>query len=149
MSNEFCDIVITGANEFGLRLAALSDKIANQVTRDAAQEAAVEFKNQAIENINNSVKPHNLKVGGVYIKITPGNLKKNIRIKTLKKMVKGQIEVQVYLKKKKSWYGIFVERGTSKMAAQFFMASAYETKLQEAYKIFNERIARGISEGGL
>ena len=149
MANEFGDIIIENVNELGFKLKAFGDKIANQVTRNAANEAAKIFKEEAINNINNSVRPHRLKVNGIYVTINPGNLKKNIRIKTLKRMTKNQIEIQVYLKKKEAWYGIFVERGTSKMAAQAFMTKAYENKQSEAFTAFNNRVSRAISEGGL
>jgi HK97 gp10 family phage protein len=148
MSNEYCNIVVEGANELGFRLLALADNIGNQITRDAANDAAKIFKAQAIANINNSKKPHMLKIHGKYIEIQPGNLKKHIRIKSLKKMVKGQIEVQVYVKKNQAYYGAFVERGTSRIAAQAFMSRAYESRLAEAYKVFNDRIERGLKEGG-
>jgi len=146
------DIVQKGINEFGARLMAFSDKVQRKVIRDAANEAALMFKEEAILNIVSTVKNdkvHNLKVKGVYIKINPGNLAKNIRIKTLRKMVKGQIQMEVYLKKEVAWYGIFVERGRSNMAANPYMAKAFEAKKNEVPAIFNGRILKEITEGGL
>lgn len=149
MSGEFAEVTTTNINDFGFKLKVFGDKIANQVTRVAANDAAKIFRSEAINNVHNSVKPHRLKVNGTYITINPGNLKKNIRIKTLKRTVKNQIEIQVYVRKKEAWYAIFVERGTSKMAAQGFMTKAYENRHRDAIKAFEDRITTAISEGGL
>lgn len=149
MAQDGFSIIERGINEVGARLLAFSEKISKKVIRDAANEAAKVFKAEAIANINNSkVKKHRLKVKGVYVDIYPGNLKKNIKIKTLRKMVNGQIDVEVYLKKDHAWYGLFVERGTSKMAANPYMARAFEAKRAEVPAIFKERIERAIREGG-
>lgn len=143
------DITIRGLNEIGAKLSAFSENVTKKVIRDGANTAAKVFQVEAIETINDSEKPHRLKVKGVYIDIYPGNLKKNIKIKTLRKMIRGQIDVQVYVKKNHAWYGVFVENGTSKMAAQHFMARAFESKRSEVPAIFKERIEQAIREGGL
>jgi HK97 gp10 family phage protein len=143
------EITIRGLNEIGAKLLAFSEAVANKVIRDGANKAAEVFQEEAIFNVRASDGPHNLKVKGKYIKIYPGNLKQNIKIKTLRRMVKGQIDVQVYVKKDHSWYGIFVENGSSRMAAQHYMARAYETKKDEVPAIFQERIEQAIREGGL
>lgn len=143
------DITIRGLNEVGAKLLAFSEAVTKKVTRDAAVTVAKVFQEEAIENINNSKKPHRLKVKGVYIIIYPGNLKKNIKVKTLRKMIKGQIDVQVYVKKDHAWYGVFLEGGTSRMAGQHFMARAFESKHSEVPAIFKERIEEAIRKGGL
>lgn len=152
MAEDGFSIITKGINELGARLMAFSEAVSNKVIRDAANEAAVIFKNEAISNIQSTCtndKVHNLKVRGVYVKIKPGNLAKNIRIKTLKKMVNGSINVEVYLKKQHAWYGIFVERGKSNMAANPYMAKAFEAKREEVPEIFKARIALALREGGL
>ena len=151
MSDGF-SITDKGVNEFGQRLKAFSEKVQRKVIRDAANEVATMFKEEAIRNIETTCKnnkEHRLKVHGVYVTIQPGNLAKNIRIRTLRKMVNGQIDMEVYLKKEFAWYGIFVERGRSNMAANPYMARAYEAKRSEAYDIFKEKLLKEISEGGL
>ena len=143
------DITIRGLNEVGARLLAFSEAVSKKVTRDAAVAAAEVFQEEAIFNIRASDGPHKLKVHGEYITIYPGNLKQNIKIKTLRKMVRGQIDVQVYVKKDHAWYGVFYENGTSRMAGRHFMARAFETKQAEVPAIFKARIEEAIRQGGL
>ena len=143
------DITIRGLNEIGSKLSAFGETVTKKVTRDATNAAAKVFQSEAIDNIKDSDGPHNLKVKGKYIKIYPGNLKKNIKIKTLRKMTKGQIDVQVYVKKDHAWYGVFYENGTSRMAGRHFMARAFESKKDEVPTIFKERIEEAIRQGGL
>jgi len=151
MSNDGFSLTTKGINELGARLMAFSEKVSHKVIRDAANEAATVFKKEAINNILTTCtndKVHNLKVRGVYIKIKPRNLSKNIRIKTLKKMKDRTIEMEVYLKKEHAWYGIFVERGRSNMAANPYMSRAFEAKRDEVPEIFKDRIALALREGG-
>lgn len=142
-------ITITGINELGARLVAFSNAVSKKVIRDCANDAAKVFQAEAIENINNSPKKHRLKVKGVYKDIFPGNLKANIKIKTLRKMVNGQIDVEVFVKKDHAWYGIFLERGRSGMTGIHYMARAFEAKRAEVPAIFKERIDLAIRQGGL
>lgn len=143
------DITMSGLNEVGAKLLAFNEAVSKKVTRDAAVNAAEMFQGEATHNINNSKVKHRLKVKGVYIDIFPGNLRDNIKIKVLRKMSKGQIDVQVYVKKNHAWYGIFLERGTSRMTGIHFMARAFESKKAEVYGIFKERIEEAIRRGGL
>lgn len=152
MFEDGVSIKIEGLNELGSRLLAFSEKVQKKVIRDGANEAAKVFQAEAIHNIETTtknMKDHLLKVKGEYVLIHPGNLAKNIKIKTLKKMVNGQIDVEIYLKKDHAWYGIFVERGKSNMAANPFMARAFEAKRDEVPGIFKERIEQAIREGGI
>lgn len=145
-------VTITGLNDLGRRLSIFSERITNEITKAAIKEGALVFKAKAIDNIdlnNHNIKQHRLKVKGVYITINPGNLKKNIFIKKVKGMPKGTVRMEVFLRKRTAWYGTFVERGTSKMAATPFMASAFESKREEVVQVFKERIRRAIREGGI
>jgi len=152
MAEDGFSITSKGINEVGARLMAFSEKLSNKIIRDAANEAAVIFKDEAVNNITSTcsnTKVHNLKVKGVYIEIKPGNLAKNIKIKTLKKMKDRSINIEVYLKKKHAYYGIWVERGRSNMAANPYMARAFEAKRGEVPDIFRRKIEQGIQEGGV
>jgi HK97 gp10 family phage protein len=130
-------------------LLAFKENVSKKVIRDAVNGAAKLFQAEVIQNIDNSKGKHRLKVKGVYIDIFPGNLKKNIKIKTLRKMVNGQIDMEVFVKKDHAWYGIFLERGRSNMAGIHYMARAFESKQAEVPAIFKARIEEAIRQGGL
>jgi HK97 gp10 family phage protein len=144
------NITIKGLNELGQRLQIFSNKIANEVTLEGVKEGAMIFRDEAIGNVppNRRGTYHWLKVKGEYVKIWPGNLAKNIFIKRAKKMPSGTIRYEVFLRKHHAWYGLFVERGRSNMAANPFMARAFEAKRFEVYEALKARIQRALREGG-
>lgn len=146
-------LTIEGLAELQRKLTGFGEKVVNVITQKALMEGAKIIQEEA--KLRVPVWPngeHNLKVGGVYIKIQPGNLKRNIRIRSVKKTEKGTKAAQVYVKLKQAWYAKFVEGqedGTSRQPAKPFMRPAFETKEQEAVQAFENRIKEAIVEGGL
>lgn len=73
-----------------------------------------------------------------------GNLKKNIVVSNIKKNKEGSY-VQVGTNNK-SFYGKFVEFGTTKMAADPFMSRSFESKKDEIQETIATEIKRGVKE---
>jgi len=134
---------------FHQRLATFGEKVAKQVTLAALKETAAVMKSEAILYANRSEEVHKLKVKGVYIEISPGNLKKHIRFRKMRKPPEGELAYQVYIKPTIAWYAKFVEFGTSKMAASPFMRPAFEHNIDKMPRIFKEMVDMAILEGGL
>jgi HK97 gp10 family phage protein len=132
------------------RLATFGDKVAKQITVSALRESASYMKKEAILYANKSEEAHKLLVKGVYIEITPGNLKKHIRFARIRKnrLESGEIGYRVYVAIKMAWYAKFVEFGTSKMAPIPFMRPAFEHNYKNVARIFKEMIDLAIMEGG-
>lgn len=149
---EFGSITITGLNELGQRLAVFSDKVSNQITREAAKDAIKVFREGVRFNMKRdykSLRSHWLGRGNKKVFLNPGNLIKQVRFKAVKNMPKGTVRFEVYVKSKIGWYFKFVERGTSKMQAIPILRNAFESKKYEATNAFKERIKKAISEGGI
>lgn len=130
------------------RLATFGEKVAKQVTLGALKETAAMMRSEARLYAHRSEEVHKLKVKGMYIDITPGNLKRNIRFRKMRKPPMGALAYQVYIKRTVAWYGKFVEFGRSNMAARPFMRPAFEHNIDKMPRIFNEMIDRAILEGG-
>jgi HK97 gp10 family phage protein len=126
----------------------------NVITQQALNEGAKIIKEEAILNaikIDNKLD-HNLKVNGVYIRLKAGNLSRNIRRRTIRKAEKGTKEAQVYVYGKFAWYAKFVEgleNGTSRQPTHPLMRAAFETKKQEAYDAFENKVSEAVRDGGL
>lgn len=74
--------------------------------------------------------------------IDSGNLKENIEMSNIKKNKDGSY-VQVGTNDK-SWYGKFVEFGTTKMGANPFMSRSFETKKDEVQEIIKDEVRKGL-----
>jgi HK97 gp10 family phage protein len=136
--------------ELSQRLRTFGDKVANQVTVAALKESALYMKHEAILYANKSKEVHKLLVKGVYIEITPGNLKDKIRYARIRKnrLEPGEVGYRVYVAITMAWYAKFLEFGTSNMAAIPFMRPAFENNYQNISRIFKEMIDIAILEGG-
>ena len=134
--------------ELSQRLATFSDKVANKITADALRETVKFMKHEAILYASRSEQEHKLKVGGKYVEIQPGNLKKNIRFGRMRRMPKGEIGYRVYVKIRIAWYAKFVEFGRSNMAASPFMRPAFENNVDKMLRIFKEMVDMNITDGG-
>ena len=71
-----------------------------------------------------------------------GNLKDNIEVGKIKKNKEGSY-VQVGTNDK-SWYGKFVEFGTTKMSANPFMSRAYQSKKEEIQETIADEVRKGL-----
>ena len=144
---------ITGLVELQTKLAAFGDKVVNVITQKALIEGARIIQKEAIAKAPKwDGKEHNLKVGGVYIKIQPGNLKRNIKVRRVKRPEKGYKSAQVYVKMKQTWYAKWVEgqeNGNSRQAAVPFMRPAFESKQDEAITVFETYVKDAIVGGKL
>jgi HK97 gp10 family phage protein len=82
--------------------------------------------------------------GGRY----PGQLRDSLKLRAMKSK-KGRIGVVVQTRhgdyRGNTFYGAFVEYGTSKMAAKPYMRPAFDTKKGEAEKIISNEIRDGIA----
>ena len=144
---------ITGLSELQTMLSAFGEKVLNETTQLGLDDGAKIFQAEAIQNAKNigNDKDHNLKVGGVYIRLKAGNLSRNIKRRRIKvdDSTKG---AQVYVYGKLGWYAKFVEgqeNGNSRQAPKPFMRPAFETKQDEAVQAFEERITEALKDGGL
>ena len=131
------------------RLATFGNKVAKQVVNDALKETAKIMKTQAISNASRSTREHRLKVNGVYITISPGNLKKYIRFGRLKNLPEGEIGYRVFVKITTAWYAKFVEFGRSNMSPKPFMRPSFEEHVDALPVLFKQYIARAITDGSL
>ena len=138
--------------ELSQRLATFSDKVANQISYAALRETAIFMKQEAVLYAGRSEDTHRLKVKGEYVNINPGNLKKHISFRKIRKnsklLVHGEVGYQVYVRIKIAWYAKFVEFGRSNMAAKPFMRPAFENNVDKMIRIFKEMIDMGIRDGG-
>jgi len=149
MAEDGASITISGLNELGQRLKIFSDVVANQIVKEAVRTSIKIFRDEAALRAPLGSVEHYLGKGEKKVLLKPGNLKKNIKIKVVKNMPKGTFRFEVFVKNKEAWYAKFIERGTSKMAAQPFMAPAFESKRQEVVDTFKETVLRAIREGGI
>ena len=145
---------ITGLAELQTKLTAFGEKVVNEVTQQGLNAGAKIFQAEAILNAINigNDKEHNLKVDGVYIKLQPVNLSRNIRFRRLKNVEIGTKATQVYVYGKFAWYAKFVEgqeNGSSRQAPKPFMRPAFETKEADAVQAFEDTIITAVKDGGL
>lgn len=79
----------------------------------------------------------------------PGQLRDSLKVRAMKSK-KGRIGVVVQTRegdyKGDTFYGAFVEYGTSKMAAQPYMRPAFDTKAGEAERIIADELKAGIDK---
>lgn len=132
------------------RLGTFGKKVAKLVTVKALKKTATVMRDSAKEKVSQSNEVHKLKVKGVYVEISPGNLKKEIRLRKLRQqgLDRSEIAYQVYVKIKLAWYAKFVEFGTSKMAAIPFMRPSFEENVSDLPFIFKTEIDALILQGG-
>lgn len=155
MSYGYSDVLeISGLAELQTKLTAFGEKVINETTQQGLNEGAKIFQAEAIQNAINigNDKEHNLKVDGVYIKLQPGNLSRNIRRRQIRKTEANTKQAQVYVFGKLAWYAKFVEgmeNGESRQSPKPFMRPAFETKQGEAFEAFENKIAEAVKDGGL
>lgn len=79
----------------------------------------------------------------------PGQLRDSLKVRAMKSK-KGRIGVVVQTRegdyKGKTFYGAFIEYGTSKMAAKPYMRPAFDTKKQESQDIVTNEIRLGLEK---
>lgn len=154
-------IQIDGLRELELRLAALPQKLERNILVQALSAGARVIKNKAIENAPKSIAPHILrsyasatfkkfdsKRLGVWI--TPGNLKRMIRVKIDKSKSRGYaVTYEVYVKNKEAWYWKFVEFGTVKHGPNPFMRNAFESMKYAAITEIEQQIKNRLESEGV
>ena len=132
---------VEGLRELGERMKGLSEDVNKRIARAATAAGAVVIRNAAQKNAP----------------VDTGNLQKNIIVKRLPKgestltsehivtIRKGRLT-----KKQKekglgdAWYGVLVEYGTAKMAAQPFMRPAFDQNKEAAVNAIKDRIKSRI-----
>jgi len=154
-------IEITGLKELELRLAQLPQKLERKILMDAVRAGARVIQKEARDKAPMSVAPHILrsyasalfkgfKSDKMGVWITPGNLKKMIRVKVDRTKSRGYaVTYEVYVKNKEAWYWKFVELGTSKMGPNPFMRNSFETMKYQAVKRIEEEIRNRLEYGGV
>lgn len=130
------------------RLNTFSERVVKQITVAALKESASLMKREAILYAGRSNEVHRLKVNGVYVNISPGNLKGKIRFGRIKNSPPGEVGYRVFVAIKFAWYAKFLEFGRSGMAAHPFMRPAFEHNVENVARIFKEMIDMAITDGG-
>lgn len=132
-------MTIAGLDNIARRLGQMKGALSQQIMEDALRKGAKVFQKAAVDKAPVSASPHLLKsYASVRFKnftprqygvwITPGNLKKNIRVKLDREgRTKDSVRVVVYITKN-AWYGTFQEFGTSRHGKQPFMTPAFESQ---------------------
>lgn len=128
-------VTITGAKELQAKLAKLPKKVANKIQRQGIRKGAKIIQEEARRLVPRK----------------SGLLRKSIKVRVPKKKRRGEIIISVQTGslgdfKGKSFYGAFVEYGTSKMAARPFMRPAADNKKQAATDAIVQSIREGIRE---
>lgn len=130
---QWFEIKLEGAKELEKKLKSLEPKIAKKLVRQSLRKAA---------------KPI-LAVARTKCPVDTGTLKKSIKIRAMRRK-KNSFGVLVGTALKwftgDTFYGAFVEFGTSKMSARPFMRPAFDEKKGEAEEILKQEITSGINE---
>ena len=152
-------MTIKGLDDINRKLHQLKPALSKQIMSGALKKGAKVFQAEAVLKAPVSTSPHLLKsyASAIYKKytarqfgnwITPGNLKKNIKIKLdRERTTKDQVRVVVYINGA-AWYGTFHEFGTSKMARQSFMRPAFDARKEEATKAIIDHLHAVLESGG-
>jgi len=155
------NIQIEGLRALERRLFEFPDKLAKNILGGALKEGGKIIQKEARLNVHDSLKPHLLKsyASATFKKfdskkmgvwITPGNLRKMIRVKVDKTGSRGyKVSYEVYVKNKEAWYWKFVELGTSKMPAQSFIRRAFESEKEFAVGTIKQYILARIEDEGV
>jgi HK97 gp10 family phage protein len=124
-------VSIKGSKEIIKKLDSLEKKIATKIVRTAIREAAKPILKEAKANIPSD----------------SGNLKKNTKIRTMKRK-KGRIGliVQSSSTDPQGYYGSFVEYGTKYQKAQDNIKKAYDKLKDKTAKQLEEAILKGIEK---
>jgi HK97 gp10 family phage protein len=139
-------IQITGLADLEKLLEDFSDRIAKNILSGAIRAGAVVIQNEARRTAPQSAEEHQAGRKGKKVMVSPGNLRKNIKVRSAPRKSKTQpVEYWVYVSKK-AWYWTFVEFGTKKMQARPFLRPAFESRKQEALDRIKEYLAARIEK---
>lgn len=142
---------VEGLSEMNEKLKKLSDDVKGRIARAAVTAGAVIIRDRAIALAPVSDVPHGFR-GQKGVKISPGNLKRNI---IAKRLAPGETQDSaaaiVALRQSghpptDAFYGRFVEFGTVKMPAQPFMRPAFEQTKEAALNAIRDRIATRLNQ---
>lgn len=118
---------------------------AKKAARPAAQAGAAVYQQQAKRGAPVSKKPHSTK--GKKQTFQPGNYRDAIyQAYMAEDSGEGVQQYRVSYNKKKAFYGSFLERGTSKMAARAPIRRAYEAAKQAADATAENVLQREIAK---
>lgn len=154
-------MTIKGLDEIANKLRQLKPALSKQIMTDALKKGAKIFQEEAILKAPMSAEPHLLKsyASSVFKKytasqygtwITPGNLKRNIKVKLDRERTsKDQVRVVVYIKGA-AWYGTFQEFGVPSkgIQRQSFMRPSFDTKGKEATEAVIGHLHAVLESGG-
>lgn len=139
-------ISITGLADLEKRLLDFPDKIARNILAGAIRAGAVVIQNEARQIVPVSSEAHYLGKGSKRVEITPGSLKKGIKVRLAPRKSRTMpITYWVYVSKK-LYYWKFVEFGTAKMSATPFMRPSFESKKAEAVERIKEYLSARIDK---
>ena len=129
------NIKIEGAKELENKLKGFEPKIGRKVIRQALRKAAKVILIAAKANVP----------------VVTGDLKKSLKVRALKKK-RHRYGVMVAISagwfKGKTFYGAFVEFGTSRMPAKPFMRPAYDSEKDKAGMVLRSELKKGIEQVG-
>jgi HK97 gp10 family phage protein len=129
------NIEIKGAKELEKKLLSFEPKIGRKIVRNALRKAAKIILIAAKANCP----------------VVTGDLKKSLRVRAMKKK-KHRYGVMVATSagwfKGKTFYGAFVEYGTSRMPAKPFMRPAFDSEKGKAEMVLKSELKKGIEMVG-
>ena len=142
-------ITITGLADIEAKLLALGEKIETVFVKQALKASTILMQDGITSRIRDSRRKHKLKVKGQYIDIYPGNLRKHVKIKLVRKMPKGIIRYEVYIKTATAWYAKFIEFGSVHNIPPLKpMRNAFESEKEAAANLFKSALIEAIKAGG-
>lgn len=141
-------IQVQGFAELEATLRSLSEEVAYKSLKKGSMAGAEVFRKEASARApvgpDHTIK-HGKKAGSMAKHLFQSIFKKIVRDK--KSIFDGFTTGSVWVKigwRKKAFWGMFNEFGTSKMAANPFMRPAFDTKRREALDKFIEQVKAGI-----
>jgi HK97 gp10 family phage protein len=139
-------VKVGGLRELGERMKGLSEDMNKRIARAATAAGAVVIRDAAKQKAP----------------VLTGNLRKNIIVKRIPKgespltsehivtVRKGKLtKKQRAAGLEDAFYGVFVEYGTAKTAAQPFLRPAYDQNKEKAVQAIKDRIAKRLAKAGV
>lgn len=133
---------VQGLRELQEKLKNFGPRLGGSILKRAAQQAMAPVLKEARATAPVGSEPHKTYKGRL---VAPGFLSRNIKAKSVLSKDKSTAKAMVGPTREAFYGTAFVERGTSKMAAQPFLVPAFTAKKDEVTERFKVRM-RAIIE---